>query len=477
MGTSARLNISPRDVYVTAQKRGSAANRSPLSGAFAGIVWPAVADAGPAGMRDLLKQLDYSQSFPREELREYQLGQLKALLGHALATVPHYAKSFAGLDVDRLDWTRFSSLPCLGRTDLQAHFAALRSRNLPASHGRPAEGQSSGSTGTPVRFLRTPATQFFWDVLTIREHLWHRRDFAGKLAAIRVRVEEKSGPNWGRPVTALFRTGPACSLNVGTDTNEQLDWLLREDPDYLLTHASNLGALAEQSLRRGVRLPRLRQARTFSEALRPALRDVVRRAWGVGIADVYSCEEAGYIAFQCPGHEHYHVQSESLLVEIVDAHGMPCAPGEIGEVALTTLHNFAMPLIRYRLGDYAELGEACSCGRGLPVLRRIHGRQRNMLRLPDGRQLWPSFPSSLWLDVVPLEQFQMIQRSAAELEINYVLSRQLTADEEARLAKALTARLGYPFTFEWQRRQHLERSKSGKFEDFISLVPATGGAG
>ena len=455
----------------------SMTHRSPGSGAFAGIVWPAVGDPGPAGMRDLLKQLDYSESFPGEELREYQLSQLRALVRHALATVPHYAKSFAGLDADRLDWLTFSSLPRLGRTELQAHFPAFRSRKLPASHGRPTEGQSSGSTGTPVRFLRTPVTQFFWKVLTIREHRWHRRDFAGKLAVIRVRVEDQSLPNWGPPVATLFRTGPACVLNVGTDTNEQLDWLLREDPDYLLTHASNLGALAEQSLRRGVRLPRLRQARTFSEALRPGLRDVVRQAWGVGIADVYSCEEAGYIAFQCPQHEHYHLQSESLLVEVLDAHGRPCAPGQIGEIALTTLHNFAMPLIRYRLGDYAELGEACACGRGLPVLRRIHGRQRNMLRLPDGRQLWPSFPASLWLAVAPLEQFQLMQRTAAELQINYVMSRQLTADEEARLAAALTARLGYAFTFDWRRRDHLERSKSGKFEDFISLVPATGGAG
>lgn len=123
------------------------------------------------------------------------------------------------------------------------------------------------------------------------------------------------------------------------------------------------------------------------------------------------------------------------------ADGLPCAPEQIGEVALTTLHNFAMPLIRYRLGDYAELGEACSCGRGLPVLRRIHGRRRNMLRLPDGRQLWPSIPASLWLDVVPLEQFQLVQRNAAELQINYVMSRQLTADEQARLAAVLTARM------------------------------------
>ena len=108
-----------------------------------------------------------------------------------------------------------------------------------------------------------------------------------------------------------------------TDVEAQLDWLVRENPDYLITHASNLAVLAELTLRRGIRLPRLRQARSYSEALRPDLRDLARRAWGVEVADGYSCEEAGYIALQCPQHVHYHIQSESLLVEVLDEAGKP----------------------------------------------------------------------------------------------------------------------------------------------------------
>ncbi len=458
------------------QRRGRTLKLSPATSCFAGITWPVVAAAGPRGLRDLLKQLDYSQWSSADDLRDSQLGQLKVLLRHALATVPHYARAFAGLDPDQLDWATFSSLPRLGRPELQARFAALRSRALPASHGQPAEGQSSGSTGTPIRFLRTGVTQFFWQALILREHLWQQRDFSGKLASIRVRVQERHTPNWGAPVAALYRTGPAALLNVQTDVSEQLDWLLREDPDYLLTHASNLGALAELSLRKGVRLPRLRQARTFSEALRPTLRATVLAAWGVQIADVYTCEEAGYIALQCPQHDHYHVQAENLIVEILDRDGKPCTPGETGEVVLTALHNFAMPLIRYHLGDYAEVGEPCPCGRGLPVVRRIHGRQRNMMRLPDGRQFWPSFPSSLWLDVAPIEKFQVIQRSVDEIEINYVMFRNLTPGEEASLVRALTVRLGYAFTFHWQRHPRLEQTPGGKFEDFMSMVPGDAGA-
>ena len=129
-----------------------------------------------------------------------------------------------------------------------------------------------------------------------------------------------------------------------------------------------------------MRLPGLREVRTLGEASTPDLRALCREAWGVPLVDVYSAEEVGYIALQCPEHEHYHVQAESVLVEILDERGAPAPPGETGRVVVTDLHNFAMPLVRYEIGDYAEVGEPCACGRGLPVLRRIVGRVRNMLR-------------------------------------------------------------------------------------------------
>ena len=444
----------------------------PLQSVVDGIVWPAILHKGVPGLRNILAQLNDSQWLSEEVLRAHQMAQLKSLLRHSIATVPHYASAFAGVDLDGLNFETFAMLPRLGRRDFQENFAALKSTALPISHGQPVEGQSSGSTGMPVRFLRPPANQLYWLALTVREHLWHARDFTGKLCAIRVRVDETQLPNWGMPVTALFRTGPASTLDVRTDLSRQLDWLIREDPDYLLTHASNLHALAKLSITRGVRLPRLRQARSFSEALHPELRGTVRAAWGVETVDVYSCEEAGYIALQCPHHEHYHVQAENIIVEVLDDNGRRCEVGETGEIVLTTLHNFATPLVRYRLGDFAEVGAPCTCGRGLPVLRRIHGRQRNMLTLPDGRRHWPSFPSSLWLDVAPVEQFQVIQRNAGSLEINYVMQRTLTASEQAQLSAALIDRLGFAFNFDWRRRDGLERSKSGKFEDFMSLVDA-----
>ena len=442
-----------------------------LHSAVPGAVWPAIGTAASAHLQSLLFQLEQTQWLTPDQLRTHQLRQLNLVLRHAMAEVPYYAKSLRNLDVRNFDWAKFTALPQLGRNTLQANFDALSSRRPPASHGTVTVGQRSGSTGMPIKFLRTAATQLFWEALTLREHLWQNRDFAGKLAAIRILVEEARLPDWGPPAAKVFHTGPGAALNVRTVTSEQLAWLGREDPHYLVTHASNLGALAALSIELGLRLPNLRQVRTYSEALRPDLRDMVRAAWGVEIADVYSSEEAGVIALQCPLHEHYHAQSENLIVEVLRPDGKACRPGETGEVVLTTLHNFAMPLIRYRIGDYAEVGDTCPCGRGLPVLKRIHGRQRNMLQLPNGETHWPSFPGSLWRSVAPVEQFQLVQLQLDRIEARYVMDRELTSAEAAQLVAALQERLGFPFRIDLRKVGSIDRTAAHKFEDFISALP------
>lgn len=440
--------------------------------AVQGIAWPGIPQNNAAQLLAASFQLERSQWWTARALQDHQLSQLKLVLRHALGTTPHYSEAFGNLDVDSLTWATFSALPRLERSALQADFDALSSRECPPDHGNIIRGQSSGSTGKPVGFLLTSVTQLFWKALTLREHLWHNRDFAGKFSAIRVKIDDGHFPTWGPPVAEVFQTGPSVMLNIRADTAKQLEWLQRENPDYLITHASNLGALAALSIKHGVKLPRLQQARTFSETLRPDLRDKVREAWDVEVADVYSCEEAGAIALQCPLHEHYHVQSENLIVEVLHPDGRECRPGETGEVVLTTLHNFAMPLIRYRIGDYAEVGEVCPCGRGLSVLKRIHGRQRNMLTLPDGSQHWPSFPSALWLKVAPIQQFRVIQTTLDSLEITYAMDRVLTAAEEVQLKESIGEKLGYAFNIDWNRVDLIERTPNAKYEDFVSKVRA-----
>jgi phenylacetate-CoA ligase len=437
------------------------------------LYWPAIPAAPAGSLLALQFQLEQSQWYAPERLRELQFGQLRQLLQHAANTVPFYREHFATVGFDPAATTpdSFARLPLLTRGDVRNGGARIISSSPPADHGRAAEFHSGGSTGEPVKMLGNELTHFFWGALQLRDHLWQRRDVSGTFAVIRTGITEAHRTNWGPPISTVYESGPSFLVDIGRDVREQLARIREIDPAYLMTHPTNLRALAAESLAQHAPLPALRQAITFGEALPPPLRALVHDAWGVELKDIYSAEEVGYIALQCPEHPHYHVQSENLLVEVLDDDGRPCAPGEIGRVVVTTLHNFTMPLIRYVLGDYAEVGGACACGRGLPVLPRILGRSRNMVRLPDGSRHWPTFPPQEWNHVARARQFQVAQIGREEIELRLVLDRPLDAAREQQLAATFRRLLRHPFHVSVRRMTHIAASPRHKFEDFVCELP------
>jgi len=214
----------------------------------------------------------------------------------------------------------------------------------------------------------------------------------------------------------------------------------------------------------------LRQVCTFAETLRPETRSVIREAWGAGVADMYSAQEMGYLALQCPDSEGYHVQSENVLLEVLDDEDRPCGPGQTGRVVITALHNFAMPLIRYELSDIVEVGGPCSCGRGLPVIRGIRGRLRNLATLPDGRRIWPPFYAADWSHLVPARQIQIVQKTVQQMEVRLVMDRDVTEEEKRRFAAKMREAMGYDFDFTFRCQRERIVHPNGKLEAFVSEV-------
>jgi phenylacetate-CoA ligase len=396
-------------------------------------------------------------------LRELQQAQLELLLRHAATTVPYYRERWRG------DAKAFTELAPLTGRELQENYEKLKSNRVPPEHGTSSELRTSGSTGGPKRVLRTQLCQLIWDALTLREHLWHARDFSQKLAVIR-RGPSGVHPSWGGATAGVFTTGPAVGIRLEADVDSQVAWLRQEDPAYFLTYPSLLREMALACRSHGIRVPGLHHARTLSEIVTPELRQLCREAWGVPVVDMYSSEEVGFIAAQCPQREHYHVHAETLLVEVLDGAGRPCSPGEVGRVIVTDLHNFATPLIRYDLGDFAEVGPPCPCGRGLPVLTRIIGRTRNTLVTVDGRRHYPLLGQTGFLDIAPVLQHQFVQTAFDVVEARIVTREPLEPEQVQRLQAHVAKRLPAGIRIEVVRVDSIPRSAGGKYEDFISLV-------
>lgn len=454
----------------------------PLFNTLASHTWPGIPDVRGGQLLSLLWQMERTQWLPTAEIERQQFQQLALVLRHALATVPFWRERgvpFALDDVSTLDLERWRQLPIVTREDIQIAGVSMHSSAPPSEHGGVTSQITSGSTGKPVQVLSTGLAELFWEAITLRDHFWHDRDLTAHLAAIRAVPSGRGVPpqgeqyaGWGKASNSLFQGGTSALLSIGATITEQVAWLTTQNPEYLITYPTNLAALLDKLS--PASLPRLRQVRTFGEVVDTSLRQLCRAQLGVPLVDIYSCQEVGYIALQCPMLDGYHVQSESVLVEVIDERGNPCQPGEVGRVIVTSLHNWAMPLIRYELGDYAEVGTPCKCGRGLPVLRRIMGRRRNMFVLPNGQLRWPALEldnSHRPQQLPPVRQFQVIQRSLDEVEAVIAAYRPLTSDEEQQLTAWFYQSLGCDqfrvrFTYVDQIAPH----PNGKYEDFRSDV-------
>jgi phenylacetate-CoA ligase len=274
--------------------------------------------------------------------------------------------------------------------------------------------------------------------------------------------------DWGSPVASLYESGRGQGIPITTGIEEQLRLMERFRPHVLVVYPSNLNAFAGLWEERGFKQGSVKHIKTMGETVAPELRERIRRITGLPIEDNYSSNEAGAIAIECPERGLYHIMAETLIVEVLDSSGRACRDGEVGRVVVTDLHNFASPLIRYAMGDFAEVGGRCSCGRGLPTLRRILGRERNLLLRPDGTRHWPIFGFHRFRDVAPVRQYQFVQHSMTEIEFKVVEDAELTAAQEAALVEIAREFLGLEFDIRLtQERGRFALPANGKFEEFV----------
>ena len=349
---------------------------------------------------------------------------------------------------------------------------------MPPGQRQTGEERSSGSTGQIVSVQTTNLHSGWQNALNFRAALWAGRDFSGEIAVIRKMSdglanppEGASQPSWDAPTVIPVRSARSHYLNVSADLAQMLSWLERIRPAYLLTYPSILRALA---LHAGPRSSGLRLAGVSSvgETVEPELRALVSARLGVDIFDIYSANEVGTIAIQCPQSPRYHVQSEAVIAELLDAHGKPCAVGGTGRVVVTPLFNFASPLLRYEIGDHAIQGGACGCGRGHPTFTRVMGRTRNMLTAQDGKLYWPSLSNKLWQKVVPVRKYQLRQIAADRIEVWLVADQDVSPQDRQRLADILNAALPCRYTLGIHIVADIPPGPGGKFEQVVNCIAA-----
>lgn len=421
----------------------------------------------------LLRQIDDSQWMTAGDIEAMQARQLALLLAHCEKYSPYVRRILKKAQLKASQFAKpgmLRRLPILTRRQLQDAQDVFCTM-APNAHMPLVESPTTGSTGTPVTVVRSSVTSMVQAASVLRAYAWHGRRYEDRACSLRALMETvERRDDWGPPATMLFATGPALDIPVTIDLDIQIDLIADFQPQVLSLSPSHLRALARRCVERGVALASIELYFTMAETCSDELRDEVGALLGGRIVDIYSSQELGCIAVQCPDADTYHVM-EGMVVEVIDEHGRACAEGVPGRLLITDLLNFATPLVRYAIGDWAERGPPCPCGRGLPTLRRIMGRERNLARRPDGGRFWPRLGNAHYRRIAPVVQLQIIQESVDLFELRLVVARPLTDAEESGLREHLRTTLGWPAEVRLSYFDDaIPGAPGGKFEDFICRV-------
>lgn len=411
-----------------------------VSEEYSSASFPTILAPQVAQVRDLMQQLnDYARADSGHQ-RSLQAMSLTRLFRWAHTHSPYWAALLETLGAPDFPqpWQTLAALPVLRRQDLQESedqiscVAALPEDSCVAAH-------STGSTGQPVRTWKE--RQPYWLrylAFTGLTTQWHQLDRSQSMLRISARVQDGEQAGWGPPDTWFEATGPLYLAQfLGRDVQDLYERVIQHRPGYVVVVASLAQALARRALAENAEPPRIEAILSTGETVTEALRRDCREAFGAKVIDRYTCEEAGWLALQCPQYDHLHVITANALLEIVDREGRPCPVGVPGRVLLTALHSEAMPLIRYDLGDIAEWGSPCDCGINLPVIKQVWGRENQGVYTPDGHYRYVVLVAEDFLDIVPLTDIRLRYYQDAVAVLELACETDLT-DEQHR---ALTAKV------------------------------------
>jgi phenylacetate-CoA ligase len=421
-------------------------------------------------------ELERTQWRSRGELVELQRRALQALLRHAYAHVPFYRTRFeqAGITPDDVHDARdLARLPLLTREEVRNSVEARTSRVPPFPT---IFKTTSGSAGAPIPVAYEPGSEHWRQAVKIRSYAW-----AG------LHPGTRTIHYWGPPlhppprfqamkIALDRRLRQELYLDCCSQSEEALgrvvETIRRFRPRCIVSYAQAAGTLARFVVDRGLRDWDVIPVICTAEQLLASDRDVIEQAFGPGaVFNSYGGRETMLLAQECERHDGLHVPVENILLEIVvrevergELRERPARPGEVGEVAVTDLHNWSRPFIRYLNGDLAQQADdrPCACGRGLPRIASVEGRQVDVLQDGAGGKVQGMvFPVLMLPYAQFVRQYQAIQHKDRSIDVLLVPAGGLDARIETELQQKLASIVrGVPIRL--QRVPEIAASASGK---------------
>ena len=423
---------------------------------------------------------DSEYPFYREYLRQFEEGippettasGLRRLLEHARADVPYYADLIPPGPLSD-PFEVLGELPLLTKDDIRRDLSRLQAADLASR--RWYFNTSGGSTGEPVRLIQDTA-------------------FAARQRGVTLLFSHLAGRDLGQPGILLWGserdilrgTGVAAQIraqvsnttivNAFRMTREVMVGLIerlnRRPPHLLLAYAQAAYEVAAFAEREHIPVRPQRAIMTSAGTLYPSMRETIEGVFGCRVFDRYGSREVGDMACEIPQCDGLWIAPWAVHVEVLDDAGRPVPDGTEGELVVTSLTNFAMPLLRYRIGDRGALAPVGAGWQGgdARVLQRITGRTTDAFRLRDGTLVYGAYFTHLMFFRDWVERFQFIQKEHERILVRIVCLGERPADAEREIIDGVRTIMGSECRVEFEYCERIDPGASGKHRYTISEV-------
>jgi phenylacetate-CoA ligase len=437
---------------------------------FRNVLFPVMEKYQGSSIQKNLEILKKTQWQKKQEIQNLQTKRLKAMIKHAYDHVPYYRRIFneAHIYPDDIKTTKdLEKIPVLTKDTIRHNLTDLIATNIPKKNI--LERNSSGSTGAPLKYYIDRDTYSFGWAQTFR--CWSWAGYSLGDSYVKITHPRKTVLKKIQDVVMNCTLIPAFQIN---EMNIQaiVKTIKSSKPVILRGYPSSVYLLSRIIEHEEIKDVKIKSVMTTGDTLLPEFRDSIQKNLNCAIFDAYG-GEGTTVAFECEEHHGFHIAEEGVIVEYLNSYGDP-STDDYGELCLTNLTNYAMPLIRYNIQDIGRRSdEMCPCGRELSLLKSIEGRSTDIIVTPGKKLLTIHFFSTFLKNYTGLLQYQIIQEVLDKLTINVVKDDTYQNENTQKIITECKDRIGEEIDIRIEFVNEIPLLKSGKRRFVISKIPLT----
>lgn len=433
--------------------------------------------------KDIIERYHEIKDLPyltKDENDKRVLKKLNKLLNSAYKNISYYKEVFEKSDIvkdgfiDLKNITDLERLPFITKDIINQQKENLYSKEI--SNRQSYKNTSGGSTGEPVIFMQDREFTINSEANVFIIESWRGTGLYDSRLIL-----------WGADRDTYEGRKPLISyvkefilntiiLNTFTmsdqDTKNYIKILNRKKPTLIRAYVQSIYEMATFAKKNKIKVEPQKAIHSAAGTLYDFMREEIEDVFGCKVFNHYGSREVGPIASECSAHDGLHIMTDHTLVEVVNEDGELCQPGEEGEIVVTTLNNYSMPLIRYKIGDVGIMQEhkECSCGCTYPKLKKVTGRSTDIFKSKEGKKIYGAYFTHLFYFIDGIKAFQVIQEELEKIVVKIVKKGEINDADLEEIEKKIKNVMGEKCEIVFKFVEDIPKTKTGKMIYTISKV-------